>query len=52
MGTLAETAFVDYRLFFGNQGKHTSVFRCPVAANKWKFSAYIYIHIWKTELYT
>jgi hypothetical protein len=47
MGTLAETAFVDYRLFFGNQGKHTSVFRCPVAAKIWKFrfpfiSIYIY----------
>jgi hypothetical protein len=24
MGTLAETAIIDYRLFFANQGKQTS----------------------------
>jgi hypothetical protein len=27
MGTLAETAIIDYRLFFANQGKQTSDFR-------------------------
>jgi hypothetical protein len=27
MGTSAETAIVDYRLSFANQGKPTSVFR-------------------------
>jgi hypothetical protein len=27
MGTFAETAIVDYRYFFANQRKQTSVFR-------------------------
>jgi hypothetical protein len=36
MGTLAETAFADYRLLFADQGKQTSVFRFhlqPTAEN-------------------
>jgi hypothetical protein len=47
MGTFAETAFVDYRVSFADQGKQTSVsvgskqtevcrFRFPFAANKQK----------------
>jgi hypothetical protein len=27
MGTFAETANIDYRLSFANQGKQTSIFR-------------------------
>jgi hypothetical protein len=27
MGTFAETAIVDYRLLFADQGKQTSIFR-------------------------
>jgi hypothetical protein len=49
MGTFAETAIVDYRSSFANEGKQTSVFyfrlqqqtevcQCclPLGANKWK----------------
>jgi hypothetical protein len=38
MGTLAETVIVDYRLWFADQGKQTSVFRSYIfSANKRKF---------------
>jgi hypothetical protein len=33
MGTFAETANVDYRLSFADQGKQTSFFRFPFAEN-------------------
>jgi hypothetical protein len=66
MGTFAETAIVDYRLSFADQGKQTSVFRFA-ASNKRKyavsvfrlqetngsvpFSICLYLYIRKTELY-
>jgi hypothetical protein len=34
MGIFAETAIVDYRLSFADQGERTYVFRFPFAANK------------------
>jgi hypothetical protein len=41
MGTSAETANVDYRLSFANQGKQTSVL-CRFAKNKQKFAISIF----------
>jgi hypothetical protein len=37
MGTLVETAIIDYRISFADQEKQTSVFPFPFAANKRKF---------------
>ncbi len=34
MGTFAEAAIVDYRLFFAAQGKQTSVFRFRLQRTK------------------
>jgi hypothetical protein len=42
MGTLAETAIVDYRLSFADHGKQTSVFRFRLQANKRKFAISIF----------
>jgi hypothetical protein len=42
MGMFAETAIVDYRLSFGNQGKQTSVFLFLFAANKRKSAVSIF----------
>jgi hypothetical protein len=38
MVTFAETAIVDYRLSFADQGKQTSVYSFRFTANKWKFA--------------
>jgi hypothetical protein len=51
MGTFAETANINNRLSFADQGKQTSVFRFPFATNRQKlpfsvstvFPEYIYI---------
>jgi hypothetical protein len=41
MGTFAETAIVDYRLSFANQGKQNLYFPLLFAANKWKLGVSI-----------
>jgi helix-turn-helix protein len=42
MGTLADTAIVDYHLPFANPGKQTSVFRFRLQQNKRKFVVSVY----------
>jgi hypothetical protein len=42
MGTFAETAIVDYRLFFYNQGKQTSIFHFRSQKNKRKFAVSVF----------
>jgi hypothetical protein len=42
MGMFAETANVDYRLLFADQGKQTSVFHFPLAENKGKFALFVF----------
>jgi hypothetical protein len=42
MGTFAETAIVDYRLSFVNQGKQTSLYPFPFEANKRKFAVSVF----------
>jgi hypothetical protein len=48
MGTFAETAIVDYRLSFANQGKQTSVFRFLFVENKRKFAVAVF-HLQQTN---
>jgi hypothetical protein len=50
MGTFAETAKVDYRLSFADQGKLTSVFHFASAENKQKFAASVSICTNKRKL--
>jgi hypothetical protein len=38
MDTFAETAIIDYRLLFADQGKQTSVFRLKKKQKKLKFA--------------
>jgi hypothetical protein len=38
MGTFAETAIIDLRLSFANQGKQSSIFRFLLQLNKQKFA--------------
>ncbi len=50
MGTFAETAIVDYRFLFANQGKQASVFLFSYAANNWKFVISIFLFSKQTEV--
>ncbi len=54
MGTFDDTANVDYRLSFADQGKQTSVFRFRIAQTKESFpfsvsSVFLYIYTLYTE---
>jgi hypothetical protein len=42
MGTVAETAKVDYLLSFAKKGKQTFIFRFPLAENKRKFAVSVF----------
>jgi hypothetical protein len=39
---ICQTANIDYRLSFANQGKQTSVFCFPFVENKQKFTVSVY----------
>jgi hypothetical protein len=50
MGTFAETAIVNYRLSFTNQGKQTSLFRFSLPQTKGRLPLLFFICRKQTEV--